>query len=212
MALMRDGTVCCWGVLNQGGDRGTSVIMRGPSGITAISAAGASNLSGYCAAASASGEVFAWAGTAHSYMPPAVQMRVRGRPRALAADSTGPWGPLFVVTDDGTLWSWGTNNQGQLGRGGPSRFMDVGAVGGLPAIADVVYGWCWAVALDRYGGVWEWGTLRVRPPDEPRDAAEDAVARARPARPAPKTSRCARTLAASRAINFCILFNHTGRR
>src|SRR5208337_3861755 len=150
MALMRDGTVCCWGIVrpnDTAGVRGTGVIMRGPSGITAIAASGASNLSGYCAAASASGEVFAWTGTDHSYYPPAVQMRVPWRPRALAADNTGAWGPLFVVTDDGTLWSWGTNTQGQLGRGGPTTRLDVGAVGGLPAIADVVYGWCWAVAL-----------------------------------------------------------------
>jgi len=45
--------------------------------------------------------------------------------------------------------------------------MDVGAVGGLPAIADVVYGWCWAVVLDRYGGVWEWGTYGFDPRTNP---------------------------------------------
>ena len=179
MALMCDGTVCCWGVLNQGGDRGTSVIMRGPSGITAIAAAGASNFSGYCAAASASGEVFAWAGTDHSYMPPAVQMRVRGRPRA-GRGLYRTLGPFFVVTDDGTLWSWGTNSQGQLGAGrpynAPGRGRGRRPPGDRRRRLRVVLGRGARQVRGRVGV----GHLRVRPPDEPRDAAEDAVARARP--------------------------------
>ena len=92
MALMRDSTVCCWGILRPERARGTSVIvpMRGPSGITAIAAAGASNFSGYCAAASASGEVFAWAGagTLHAAGGPDARPRAakgagRGQDRTL---------------------------------------------------------------------------------------------------------------------------------
>ena len=141
--------------------------MRGPSGITAIAAGAASNFTGYCAAASASGEVFDWAGTDHSYMPPTVQMRVRGRPRARPRTVPDPRGPFSSSPTMARCGAGARTARDSSGRGGPTTRLDVGAVGGLPAIADVVYGWCWAVALDRYGGVWEWGTYGFDPRTNP---------------------------------------------
>ena len=67
-----------------------------------------------------------------------------------------------AVRRDGTVWSWGTNNLGQLGRpqnlgvaGAP--VITPGQVTGLTDVVDVVAGNSFTYALRRDGTVWSWG-------------------------------------------------------
>jgi alpha-tubulin suppressor-like RCC1 family protein len=71
----------------------------------------------------------------------------------------------LAVTSDGTVWAWGTNNNGQLGdgttidRSAPVRVNGLTNVpGGVKAVAA---GLQYSVALKNDGTVWAWGTNDV---------------------------------------------------
>lgn len=158
VALRHDGTVWCWGIASPSGSGARSPSqIRNLSGIAAIAAAN-NNAAGFCLAASHGGDVYGWTG---AYDAGAHLCRVGGSPRVLAGD--GGQGAqahnVYVVTADGALWSYGMGQRGQLGRGGPARFLPAGVVPGLPAIASVCCSWTWTMALDVSGGIWEWGTM-----------------------------------------------------
>jgi alpha-tubulin suppressor-like RCC1 family protein len=62
----------------------------------------------------------------------------------------------LALCDDGSVWSWGDNTTGQLGRTGQA---DVpGAVPGLEQVVKVVAGAHYGMALDRNGDLWGWGS------------------------------------------------------
>jgi alpha-tubulin suppressor-like RCC1 family protein len=63
----------------------------------------------------------------------------------------------LLLKADGTVWSWGRNNRGQLGdRTLEDRRQPV-AVEGLPGIVAITAGHAHALALDADGSVWAWG-------------------------------------------------------
>jgi len=64
----------------------------------------------------------------------------------------------IVAGSDGTVWTWGSNAQGQLGIGPstPSSFTPV-VVNGLPAVATVAAGSYHSVVAGSDGSVWAWG-------------------------------------------------------
>lgn len=65
----------------------------------------------------------------------------------------------IAIKEDGTVWTWGRNNIGQLGltyrdesaHSFPNKLND------LSGIIDVAGGWFHSVALDNNGTVWTWG-------------------------------------------------------
>jgi len=63
----------------------------------------------------------------------------------------------LAVLDDGSVWSWGFNHQGQLGRPAQPAHNDAAALDNLPAIARLACGSAHALALDQSGSVWSWG-------------------------------------------------------
>ncbi|HWK62769.1 MAG TPA: hypothetical protein VNT00_15205 [Eoetvoesiella sp.] len=63
----------------------------------------------------------------------------------------------LALLENGDVWSWGFNHQGQLGRSAQPAQNAAAAVGGLPAIASLACGSAHALALDESGGVWSWG-------------------------------------------------------
>lgn len=74
---------------------------------------------------------------------------------AMAAGTTDY---ILAVTEDGNLWSWGTNSQGQLGDGtrtGHSSPKQVGDITG--SVASVSASRTVSAALTEDGSVWIWG-------------------------------------------------------
>lgn len=63
----------------------------------------------------------------------------------------------FALDAKGTVWSWGLNAGGQLGRPTPARMDGPAAIKGLAPIAALAAGHGHLLALDRSGGVWSWG-------------------------------------------------------
>lgn len=63
----------------------------------------------------------------------------------------------LAVLENGSVWSWGFNHQGQLGRPAQPAQNTAAALDDLPAIASLACGSAHALALDRSGRVWSWG-------------------------------------------------------
>lgn len=63
----------------------------------------------------------------------------------------------LALLENGDVWSWGFNHQGQLGRLAQPAQNSAAVVDGLPAIASLACGSAHALALDKSGSVWSWG-------------------------------------------------------
>jgi alpha-tubulin suppressor-like RCC1 family protein/sugar lactone lactonase YvrE/uncharacterized protein YfcZ (UPF0381/DUF406 family) len=64
----------------------------------------------------------------------------------------------LAVKDDGTVWAWGKNDNGEVGNGtttGPQT--TPGNVSGLSNVIDVEAGYLFSLAVQDDGTVWEWG-------------------------------------------------------
>ncbi len=85
-----------------------------------------------------------------------VPTRVSGLPeaRAVAASANS----AFALADDGSVWAWGDDSQGELGNGREIFMSAIPVrVGGLSHIAEIVAGEFSAFAVARNGTVWAWG-------------------------------------------------------
>lgn len=92
---------------------------------------------------------------------------VPGAPAATMVAGHMSWSQ-FVVTENGQLWSSGTNNMYGLGRGQwGQRDVPAGIVPGLPPIRAVATYGTRTVAIGQDGSVWEWGFLGMGIP-QPR--------------------------------------------
>ena len=100
----------------------------------------------------------------------ATPVRVPGLSRVVAIAAGFHY--TLAVRDDGTLWSWGANECGQLGRprvvhrAGPAQKLSILApeyeampsqVPGIRGVKSVAAGLSHSVALTRDGRVWTWG-------------------------------------------------------
>ncbi len=74
------------------------------------------------------------------------------RPQSAAAGSH-----TLALKNDGTVWAWGKNNNGQLGDGTLIDRSTPVQVGGLNSIVSVAGGSGYSVALKSDGTVWTWG-------------------------------------------------------
>jgi len=63
----------------------------------------------------------------------------------------------IYVKDDGTVWAWGNNNNGQLGDGSATSKNTPVQVSGLSGMTAVAAGSGHTVALKNDGTVWAWG-------------------------------------------------------
>jgi alpha-tubulin suppressor-like RCC1 family protein len=168
VALKSDGTVVAWG-LNQSGQLGdgttTDRRMAGPvsglSGIVAIAAGDA-----YTLALKNDGGVWAWgynysgqlgSGTTNNSPIPVSVKLPDGTPltgvMALAAGS----GHSVALRNDGSVWTWGANHNGQLGDGTTVTRLTPVQVAGLAGVMAVAAGMEHTVALKSDGSVWLWG-------------------------------------------------------
>jgi alpha-tubulin suppressor-like RCC1 family protein len=63
----------------------------------------------------------------------------------------------LAVKDDGTVWAWGLNKNGQLGDGTTTSSSTPVQVGGLSGVKTVAGGNLHSLALKEDGTVWAWG-------------------------------------------------------
>jgi alpha-tubulin suppressor-like RCC1 family protein len=71
---------------------------------------------------------------------------------------SGGWDHSLALSTTGTVYSWGNNTFGQLGRGGAANLpAPVAFPGGTPAITAISAGAYFSLALDSGGQVWSWG-------------------------------------------------------
>ena len=63
----------------------------------------------------------------------------------------------IALFDDGSLYAWGANGQGQLGLGTTINNYVPTRVGGLPEVIDFSLGYQFSLALASDGTVWKWG-------------------------------------------------------
>ena len=71
--------------------------------------------------------------------------------------SGGGSGYVLAVKTDGTLWSWGRNNNGQLGLGNTTVYSSPKQVGSLTNWGNVITGNSFTIAVKTDGTLWSWG-------------------------------------------------------
>lgn len=95
--------------------------------------------------------------TMHQVTP--VELPVLGMD-VVSIDAAAGGGSSAAVTQDGTVYTWGNNLQGQLGDGGagPNVVSTPSVLSTVPGCAAVAVGSTHMIALARDGTVWAWGT------------------------------------------------------
>ena len=169
LALRRDGTVLAWGGNHHGqlGD-GTREARRAPvpvpglKDVTAI-AAGAE----FSMALTRDGQVWTWGDNddgelGHEVLAATHEERSPKRVERLTevvAIATGG-GHALALRRDGTVWGWGANHFGELGRGEGrpgSLGLEAAPVQGLTGVAAIAAGDGFSLAAKADGTVWAWG-------------------------------------------------------
>jgi alpha-tubulin suppressor-like RCC1 family protein len=180
-AVMANTTVKCWGRNDQGqlGDatktnRSTPVTVVGPGGTgTFTGAASVSVFRDFSCAVKSDGTVWCWGqndkgqlgtnSTTDSTSP--VQVLGAGGAGVLTGVRSMASGEKqsCAVKNDGTVWCWGENNDGQLGdgtttnRSTPVQVVGAGGVGFLTSVTAVGGGLDHMCAVRTTGALWCWG-------------------------------------------------------
>jgi len=171
VALRRDGTVWTWGAnwAGQLGDgtttgRTTPVQVTGLTDVVAV-AAGATaggGWTGHAVALRSDGTVWAWGLNTSGQLGDGTTAGWRSTPAQVqgAADviaASAGLGHAVALGRDGTVWTWGRNEYGQLGDGTTTYRSAAAQVPGLTDVAAVAAWFLHTVALRRDGTVWAWG-------------------------------------------------------
>ena len=72
--------------------------------------------------------------------------------------SASTYGFTTALKKDGTLWSWGYNDEGQLGLGNVTNYSSPKQVGSLTNWKTVSTSWDFVLAIKTDGTLWSWGT------------------------------------------------------
>ena len=164
VALKSDGTVCAWGdnFSGQLGDwtttgRSTPVQVSCLTGVTAV-AAGWS----HTVALKGDGTVWAWGANWSGQIGDGSSGNGRSNPvrvSALTGVTTVAAGYDHTVAlkSDGTVWTWGDNDHGQLGNGTTTKKTTPAQVTGLTGVTAIAAGYYHTVVMKGDGTVWAWG-------------------------------------------------------
>ncbi|MED0757677.1 hypothetical protein P4S93_00735 [Aneurinibacillus thermoaerophilus] len=170
LALTNDGTVWAWGTNKSGelGDgtnqsRNTPVQVKGLSDVIEVVAANDSDGNGYSLALTKDGTIYAWGSNKYGQLglgegagafvkTPTRVLEVRD-----IASIAGGQGHAFAVKNDGTVYAWGRNNEGQLGDDTTKdRYIPV-RIDDLKGISRIVMGTNHIIAFQRSGNMYAWG-------------------------------------------------------
>ncbi|HEU5378945.1 MAG TPA: VWA domain-containing protein [Ktedonobacteraceae bacterium] len=165
VALLGDGTLRSWGANDYGqlGD-GTKETPSRPVvvfDLDEVKAIGA----GFWQLLAVRKDGTAWAWGANDYGQlgdntihgsiPTTRRKV-GMLTRVKAVTGGGW-HILALREDGTVWAWGHNGQGQLGDGTTVDKKAPVQVQNLPRIKAIAAGWRTSMALGEDGTVWTWG-------------------------------------------------------
>ena len=174
LALKQNGTVWAWGYNDAGrlGD-GTNVDRHSPvqvigltghGGVLAISGGGEVS-----AALMADHTVMAWGNNSQGAVGNGVISDTGQWTPVEVSQSTGltnvkeiatGWEHMVALANDGTVWTWGKNDDGQLGNGTTISSSVPFKVNGLSDVKGVSAGDGSTVVVKSDGTVWAWGLLR----------------------------------------------------
>lgn len=184
-ALLTDGTVVTWGkkIGNHGTNTlaySTPTLVQNTANIVSI-AAGAN----HGMALTASGNVLAWGNNhggavgigeiSETQMEMPVDARLVHNISGVASISAGQSHSLAVTTS-GALWTWGMNENGELGYDtGKKKQTTPRLVTGIPSIAQAAGGYLHSVALAEDGTVWHWGRLFTTNPPNGSETINQSV-------------------------------------
>ena len=177
LAIRNDGTVWAWGNNNWGqlGD-GTTVRRPNPvqvmiNGTTPLDGVTAISAGGYHTLALTDGKVWGWGYNANGQLGNGSTGNTESRPLQVMINGTTPLDGVTAIAagsshslaskSDGTVWSWGANNNGQLGDGTTVRKLNpvqvkISATEELTDVTAVTAG-SHSLALKSDGTVWSWG-------------------------------------------------------
>jgi len=165
-ALIKGGTVQCWGLNDSGQlgngtttdltwrERGSSIISSTPA--TVVGLKGATAISKTCALLSG-GAVQCWGGDSST---PVTVTGLTDATAASAAEATAisvGGGHRCAVLSDGTAKCWGSGGYGQLGNGAFNDSKTPVTVTGLTGATAISLGQYFSCALRRDGSIWCWG-------------------------------------------------------
>ena len=164
LAVKSDGTVWAWGENNYGelGDgttvgRTSPVQAAGVTGATGVSAGYSHSL-----AVLSNGTVWSWGfnqdgelGNGTTNSPKPTPLAISGL-TGITAVAAGQYHSL-ALKNDGTVWAWGYNSNGQLGDGTTTERLSPVQVISLTGVVAIAAGSSTSMALKNDGTVWTWG-------------------------------------------------------
>ncbi|HET8809933.1 MAG TPA: T9SS type A sorting domain-containing protein [Flavobacteriaceae bacterium] len=159
LALKSDGTVWGWGWnLTDGSQNNAPMQISNLHGIIAIEGGGFHSL-----ALKNDGSIWAWGinefgqlgdgnNTGTNWNLPVKVSNLNN-----VIDISAGLEHSLAVKSDGTVWSWGRNNHGQLGNGSNTDQNIPIQISGLNGVISVSGGWFHSFALKNDGTAWAWG-------------------------------------------------------
>ncbi|THF73413.1 RCC1 domain-containing protein [Cohnella fermenti] len=181
VALASDGTVWSWGA-NEYGQLGNATFSSSGVPVQVLDASDHGALSGIVAIAAgayhslalkADGTVWSWGLNSHGQLGDGSTVNrslpvqaVSGNEAEMLANAIavdGGSGHSIALLEDGTVWAWGANDQGQLGDGSkedrlyPVQVKSANEEDPLSSIVAVGSGATFSTALTAEGTVWTWG-------------------------------------------------------
>ena len=162
-ALKADGTLWCWGLNNFGqlGD-GTTTWRFSPVQIGSSIWAGITSGGDHTSAWRADGSVWSWGYNTYGQLGTSNTSEQHAPVNIETTDNkwlgaAGGGGHSIGVKSNGTLWSWGANQYGQLGRNGTTNDALARQVGVDNKWVVVSSGHFHNAALKSDGTIWTWG-------------------------------------------------------
>lgn len=182
VAVKTDGTVWAWGA-NSEGQLGIGTLVDSVAAVQVKDAAGTGFLSGITSVKTSynssyalknDGTVWAWGDnssgqlgdntTTRRSLPVQVKNSTgTGTLSGVKSIAAGGWHAAAVKTD-GTMWTWGANDFGQIGdnttsqRTLPVQVKDPAGTGTLSSVSSAVVAYEHTIALKTDGTVWAWGS------------------------------------------------------
>jgi uncharacterized repeat protein (TIGR03803 family)/autotransporter-associated beta strand protein len=165
-------SVWCWGD-NHAGELGTGsaspassdvpLQIPGFSGVTSISGGGGDYLSSdYSLAVKGDGSIWAWGDNTYgelgvgSFTSSNTPVQVP-TPSGMIAVVGSRGDQTLALKNDGTLWSWGFNDHGQLGNSTTANSNLPAPVANLTGVITVAAGYSQSLAVKSDGTIWGWG-------------------------------------------------------